>query len=561
MLRARYRVAAMPRACGVRRLLHVVTFTSCCLPLGASKGLNLVQRSAYAIRGNVGESRAPGAFDDASEVTNLLRAWEQMEARYKVVATAAAAPPQPSYTELQWPPPPLQPTALQYSVAVAPRLGASQSGANQQQLMHAQQQTLLQQPWAYPSGQLVPAAQPWSSIPEQWFVPGPLQQQLETPQQWSPQSATLAPLGTPQQWAPQGATLDPTPQLYALSQLLASPRTPLLPKAPERTTESALGRIPQGFFKADSTLQLAGVDLNGSDWVGIAIVAAVMGSFWAAGCWAFSAFLAHTYCPYVPIGHIICFIVYIVGFVMCSTCQPAVFEALKDMELKTQQVEEAFYIFDVIFYVMLVISSLALLYGFVGAGWFRTNVFEVHSEKHESSLRAVKFIAGPVMVRFVRLAIFMALVVQLFLSYVFLQAGVVIAGAEIACNKLNSMGTTDALQSLVNLFKNFYLTKVDSVQTVTEYVNSLVAFCTRAASDRYSAFVVVGGCVLAVISQVGMLQCLASEEVRIENTLLSFDRRPQGEGGQHTRDQQDDAAEETSTRAQGRREPRGCLAC
>eukprot|EP00929_Paragymnodinium_shiwhaense_P020963 TRINITY_DN13805_c0_g1_i2.p1 TRINITY_DN13805_c0_g1~~TRINITY_DN13805_c0_g1_i2.p1 ORF type:complete len:201 (-),score=23.15 TRINITY_DN13805_c0_g1_i2:300-902(-) len=160
------------------------------------------------------------------------------------------------------------------------------------------------------------------------------------------------------------------------------------------------------------------------------------------------------------------------------------------------------------------VNAAALGVGFMAAGKTRECIFGARSEGFPWLLSCAQCIMGSCFVRVMRVAIWVTYVMQLVLSYVFLALWVILMILSGVCS-----GGASVISSAQNLVQNMQDSDSSSSKELAADFD-LDKYCGVASSLGSGGLYLFLGCIITVVSQAGMMSCLASG-----NALIGVERR------------------------------------
>jgi hypothetical protein len=185
--------------------------------------------------------------------------------------------------------------------------------------------------------------------------------------------------------------------------------------------------------------------------------------------------------------------------------------ALQDF-VDAEQLDMTLSYATIAFTLVMVINTIVMIMAIVGSGLFREYIFGKRSEVHPRLLTCAQFLLGPVALGIMQLFIWIALILQLIASYVYLLVGLAIGMVGGLCHAGNH-GVEELEKLLKQLYDdgdiNYKLTGDVDVQKV----------CDSIITVSSAGMFLFGGCAMAVLSQAGMLQATATLKAKEEDEL------------------------------------------
>jgi hypothetical protein len=153
-------------------------------------------------------------------------------------------------------------------------------------------------------------------------------------------------------------------------------------------------------------------------------------------------------------------------------------------------------------------NTAALVVGFLAAGKLREHVFGAHSAGHPALLKSLQFCAGPCSANIVQTLVWITLLMQLALSYIFLLIWVLLFTVSGICGASKS-----AIDSATDLISQLNATKEDFGFDISQL--NIDQYCKAGSTFASAGMYYFLGCVITVVSQAWMLSFLAKNKERI----------------------------------------------
>jgi hypothetical protein len=242
-------------------------------------------------------------------------------------------------------------------------------------------------------------------------------------------------------------------------------------------------------------------------WVAAAVIGVVLGSLIFVFVVDEVERAAAYCCPSIPWSHILAFSICFVGSGMIFKSHSQVTHAIHLAGIQNHSLHTAIQWFYLIFAVGLFLNCAALLYGFAGAGHIREWIFK----QRVGAGWFFQQLLGPVMIRFIRIAIFCVIVVLIAISYAFLLAMLVLMAVQKSCeiaggSIVTALEGVSAKTAIQTLLSSFNLTTSRGLTT-----DPFQTFCSAGLDTATASELLFVGSVVLIIGQICMLQALASE--------------------------------------------------